>query len=62
MFHIFVCVLRLEMETELTADDFKIKVSGCDIDGISRGKIMIKDKFVKCVNDGFGFHLLSPTI
>ena len=32
-----------------------VQVSGSDIDGISRGKLMAKSKFLKCLDEGFGF-------
>ncbi|KAJ3036659.1 hypothetical protein HDV00_002483 [Rhizophlyctis rosea] len=48
---------------ELLKDDFKVKVSGADIDGIARGKFMAKSKFVKSVDGGFGkysFYSFKP--
>ncbi|KAJ3182624.1 hypothetical protein HDU87_007962 [Geranomyces variabilis] len=39
----------------LLKDDTKIRVSGCDIDGIARGKTITKQKFLKSIDDGFGF-------
>ena len=35
--------------------DTKVKVAGVDIDGILRGKLMSKDKFLSIVSEGFGF-------
>ncbi|KAJ3157506.1 hypothetical protein HK101_001418, partial [Irineochytrium annulatum] len=32
-----------------------IKISGCDIDGIPRGKLVIANKFRKSIDGGFGF-------
>ncbi|TPX35432.1 glutamine synthetase [Synchytrium microbalum] len=40
---------------ELLAEDKRIKLSGADIDGTTRGKIVIKDKFLKSLDGGFGF-------
>jgi glutamine synthetase len=40
--------------TELLKTDEKIKVAGVDIDGIVRGKFLIKDKFIKSLDNGFG--------
>ncbi|KIM48727.1 hypothetical protein M413DRAFT_437899 [Hebeloma cylindrosporum] len=37
-------------------DDIKVKVAGIDVDGVLRGKLMSKDKFLHSVKlDGFGF-------
>ena len=36
-------------------DDSKVKVAGVDIDGILRGKLMSKKKFLSIAKDGFGF-------
>ncbi|KAK4700173.1 hypothetical protein P7C70_g6075, partial [Phenoliferia sp. Uapishka_3] len=42
--------------TCLLENDTKVQVAGLDVDGILRGKIMIKDKFIASVKDnGFGF-------
>lgn len=35
--------------------DTKVKVAGVDIDGILRGKLMSKKKFLSIAKDGFGF-------
>ena len=40
---------------ELLKDDTKVKVAGVDIDGILRGKLMAKKKFLSVAKDGFGF-------
>lgn len=37
------------------AHDTKVKVAGVDIDGILRGKLMSKKKFLSIAQDGFGF-------
>lgn len=36
-------------------DDNKVKVAGIDVDGILRGKLMSKKKFLGIIKDGFGF-------
>ncbi|KAK4941515.1 hypothetical protein LTR10_018533 [Elasticomyces elasticus] len=41
--------------SRLLAHDHKVKVAGVDGDGILRGKIMDKDKFLSSLDDGFGF-------
>jgi len=33
----------------------KVKLAICDIDGILRGKVISKNKFLSIVDDGFGF-------
>jgi glutamine synthetase len=38
----------------LLADDLKVKVAGIDCDGILRGKVMCKSKFLASVDQGFG--------
>ncbi|KAI8914864.1 glutamine synthetase [Powellomyces hirtus] len=40
---------------EILKDDFRVRVSGCDIDGIPRGKTITKAKFLKSLEEGFGF-------
>lgn len=47
---------------EKLKSDTRIKVAGLDVDGILRGKIMSKTKFLSAVkNGGFGMPLaLSP--
>lgn len=37
------------------ARDTKVKVAGVDIDGILRGKLMSKKKFLSIAKEGFGF-------
>ncbi|KAL8276286.1 hypothetical protein RQP46_011314 [Phenoliferia psychrophenolica] len=47
---------NLKELTSLLANDTKVQVAGLDVDGVLRGKIMIKDKFLASVKDnGFGF-------
>ncbi|SCV74164.1 BQ2448_6596 [Microbotryum intermedium] len=40
---------------KLLADDTKVQVCAVDADGVLRGKIMAKDKFLSAAVDGFGF-------
>ena len=40
--------------SEILQHDNKVKVAGIDCDGILRGKIMAKDKFLSSVGKGFG--------
>lgn len=47
-------ILTLENLEETLANDTKIKVAAVDIDGILRGKIMHKDKFLHVAESGFG--------
>lgn len=39
----------------LLADDIAVKVAGIDCDGILRGKVMHKEKFLGIAQKGFGF-------
>ena len=39
----------------LLKDDTKVKVAGIDVDGILRGKLMAKKKFLSVAEQGFGF-------
>ncbi|KAL7310714.1 hypothetical protein PS15m_010182 [Mucor circinelloides] len=48
-------ILTLENLEETLANDTKIKVAAVDIDGLLRGKVMHKDKFLHVAKDGFGF-------
>jgi glutamine synthetase len=49
--------------SEITADnlpsilenDTKVKLAGVDVDGILRGKLISKKKFLSIASDGFGF-------
>ncbi|MCJ1311274.1 hypothetical protein MMC25_004945 [Agyrium rufum] len=43
-----------ELEEKLWHDT-KVKVGGVDIDGVLRGKLMAKSKFLSVAKDGFGF-------
>ena len=40
---------------ELLQDDTSVKVAGCDVDGMLRGKLMSKKKFLSIASTGFGF-------
>ncbi|KAF9570274.1 hypothetical protein EC968_002046 [Mortierella alpina] len=46
---------RLKEFTELLQDDHRVKVAGIDLDGILRGKVMVKSKFLSVLESGFGF-------
>lgn len=47
-------ILTLENLEENLAHDTKIKVAAVDIDGLLRGKIIHRDKFLQVVKSGFG--------
>ncbi|KAJ3163225.1 hypothetical protein HDU86_002395 [Geranomyces michiganensis] len=47
--------LSIKQLEVLLSRDTKVRVSGCDIDGIARGKTITKQKFLKSIDDGFGF-------
>lgn len=47
--------ISLESLPELLKDDSKVKVAGVDVDGVLRGKLMSKKKFISIAKDGFGF-------
>lgn len=40
---------------ELLKNDSSVKVAGCDVDGVLRGKLMSKKKFLSIASTGFGF-------
>lgn len=40
---------------ELLKSDISVKVAGADIDGVLRGKLMSKKKFLSIAKSGFGF-------
>jgi hypothetical protein len=50
-----------DLEAEL-AGDSKVKVAGIDADGVMRGKIMAKDKFMSAAKSGFGFCRYPPAL
>lgn len=47
--------ITVESLPELLKDDNAVKVAGIDVDGILRGKLMAKKKFLSIVKEGFGF-------
>jgi glutamine synthetase len=47
--------LKAEQIPELLENDTKVKLAGVDVDGILRGKLVSKKKFLSVVSDGFGF-------
>jgi glutamine synthetase len=47
--------LTLDNLAEALGRDTKIKLAGVDIDGILRGKLISKKKFLSVAKDGFGF-------
>ena len=47
-------VSQIERITQELRDDKRVKVAGVDCDGILRGKIMAKDKFLSSITTGFG--------
>ena len=40
---------------EILKDDTSVKVAGLDVDGVLRGKLMAKKKFLSIAKEGFGF-------
>lgn len=44
----------IDRAKKLLANDVKVKVAGIDCDGILRGKVMHKDKFLSSLQSGFG--------
>ena len=47
--------ITLESLPHLLEDDTKVKLAGVAIDGILRGKLISKKKFLSVAEDGFGF-------
>lgn len=47
--------ITLQSLPGVLVDDTKVKVAGVDIDGLLRGKLMSKKKFLSIAKDGFGF-------
>ncbi|KAI4957249.1 hypothetical protein J4E86_005723 [Alternaria arbusti] len=47
--------LTAEQLPELLKNDLAVKVAGIDVDGVLRGKLMAKKKFLSIANEGFGF-------
>lgn len=48
-------MISLETLPQILADDIKVKVAGIDTDGVLRGKVMSKEKFLSIMKTGFGF-------
>ncbi|KAF9983563.1 hypothetical protein BGZ75_004985 [Mortierella antarctica] len=46
---------RIDEITKLLENDVRVKVAGIDLDGILRGKVMAKSKFLSVLESGFGF-------
>jgi glutamine synthetase len=46
--------LTVDNIKDYLVNDTKIKVAAVDIDGVLRGKVMHKDKFLSVVEGGFG--------
>lgn len=47
-------ILTLDNLEQALANDTKVKVAAVDVDGLLRGKIMHKEKFLHVAKDGFG--------
>lgn len=47
--------LTSENIATILKDDTKVKLAGVDADGVLRGKLMSKKKFLSIAEDGFGF-------
>lgn len=47
--------MLLETIQNRLANDTKVKLAGVDVDGILRGKLVSKDKFLSVAKNGFGF-------
>jgi glutamine synthetase len=47
--------LTLDNLAEALEKDNKVKLAGVDIDGVLRGKLVSKKKFLSVAKDGFGF-------
>jgi glutamine synthetase len=47
--------ITIEQLPQLLEDDTKVKLAGVDVDGILRGKLVSKKKFLSVAKDGFGF-------
>jgi glutamine synthetase len=48
-------LITAEQLPDLLKDDISVKVAGIDVDGVLRGKIMQKKKFLSIAKEGFGF-------
>jgi glutamine synthetase len=47
--------ITVQILPTLLKDDIAVKVAGIDVDGMLRGKLMAKKKFLSIAQDGFGF-------
>lgn len=47
--------ITVEALPDLLKDDTKVKLAGVDVDGMLRGKIVSKKKFLSVAKEGFGF-------
>ena len=47
--------ITCEKLSELLADDNSVKLAGIDVDGMLRGKLVSKKKFLSIAAEGFGF-------
>lgn len=47
--------LRVQEIKKQLENDERVKVAGVDLDGILRGKVMAKAKFLSILESGFGF-------
>lgn len=47
--------VTIERLPEILKNDIAVKVAGIDVDGVLRGKLMAKKKFLSIAKDGFGF-------
>lgn len=47
--------ITVEALPSILADDNSVKLAGVDVDGILRGKLVSKKKFLSIAKDGFGF-------
>jgi glutamine synthetase len=47
--------LQVQDLAKLLKNDTSVKLAGCDIDGILRGKLVSKNKFLSIASSGFGF-------
>ncbi|KAH0556304.1 hypothetical protein GP486_005772, partial [Trichoglossum hirsutum] len=47
--------ITIEQLPRLLELDTKVKLAGVDVDGILRGKLVSKKKFLSVAKDGFGF-------
>jgi glutamine synthetase len=50
-----MALLTVDNVADELKDDIKVTVAGIDADGMLRGKVMAKEKFLSTVKSGFGF-------